>query len=431
MLTLLAALGDVSPATVAALVDNLRAGAPADLAADLAGRCARAGDVPRLIQLIALDRRLIGARVAAADAGLQPEVRQLLAALRGGGAAELLLAAAAAHPRLHGTTAAESLHRLCRDSVADALERLQPTAAAIDGVLRLADAADAYVAAAGTSSSLPPVMAQYELAQPHAAETAVAVHGLPARAVLGGAMLARACEARAAGRSEEAGRCADRAAILLAAAERAAVEQVRQALQQRGIRDHDLVALPGSDALLPLLGGNVQQAGLTRRIVAAIQGIAGGSDAAVPDLAAAVVLAHGQRVRITSGGELSASVLAALRSLAAANQGAGAGVGAAAATEVCLELLAVLTDAAHLADLEDAALGDSMTVKLQRLDRSIAHCHAVEQEDRYERYAHAIESADVQLNGAVRERLREALGTRGLQRRLLRAVSSVIARDSV
>jgi hypothetical protein len=104
---------------------------------------------------------------------------------------------------------------------------------------------------------------------------------------------------------------------------------------------------------------------------------------------------------------------------------------AVSVTEVCLELLGAITDAAHLADLEDAALGDRMSARLQRLDRSIALLRAVEREDRYERYADAIESADVSLNDAARERLREALGTRGLQRRLMRAVSSVIARDSV
>jgi hypothetical protein len=271
------------------------------------------------------------------------------------------------------------------------------------------------------------VLARYELARPDAAAQAVAVHGLAARAVLGGAMLVRACDARAAGRSTDAERFAASAVTLLAAAERPGVEAVWQALQRRGIREQELVELPGSDALLPLLGGNAQQAGLTRRIVGAIHAIAGGNQGAVQDLAAAVVVAHGQRVRISAGGELSQGVLAALRSLAAADPQSAP----SPAVEVCVELLAVITDAAHLPDLEDAALGDSMVARLQRLDRSIAHCRAVEREDRYERYANAVESAEVALNAAARERLREALGTRGLQRRLLRAVASVIARDSV
>ena len=431
MLALLGALGDMPSTTVAALVDSLRVGAPSELVAELANRLARAGDLPRLIQLITLDRRLISARVAAEGEGLRPEVRQLLAALRSGTAAELLIAAAAVHPQLRDTTAAESLHRLCHDSVADALERVQPNPGGVDGMLRLADAADAYVAAAGTSPTLPPVMARYELAQPDAAARAVAVHGPPARAALGGALLVRAWEAHAAGRSADAERLAGLAVTLLSAAERPEVEQVRQVLHHRGIREHDLLALPGSDALLPLLGGSALQAALTRRIVAALRAIAGGSETAVQDLAAAVVAAHGQRLRITAGGELSQSVLAALRSLPGSSRGGDASDVAVSVTEVCLELLGAITDAAHLADLEDAALGDRMSARLQRLDRSIALLRAVEREDRYERYADAIESADVSLNDAARERLREALGTRGLQRRLMRAVSSVIARDSV
>jgi hypothetical protein len=332
---------------------------------------------------------------------------------------------------VQGTGAAESLQRLCRDAVGDALERVQPTAAGIDGMLRLADAADAYAAAVGTSSALPPLLAKYELARADAATAAVAVHGLAARAALGGALLVRACAAQSAGGSDDAARVTRFAVTLLGAAEQPQVEQVRQALQQRGIRDTDLVALPGSDALLPLLGGNVQQAGLTRRIVGALQELAAGREAAVPELAAAVLVAHNQRVRITAGGELSRHVLAALNALGEANGKGGARGAAAPATEVCVELLSVITDAAHLPELEDAALGESMAARLQRLDRSIAHCRAVELEDRYERYAAAIESSDVPLNGAVRERLREALGTRGLQRRLLRAVAGVIARDSV
>jgi hypothetical protein len=267
------------------------------------------------------------------------------------------------------------------------------------------------------------VGARYELAQPDAAARAVAVHGLPARAALGGALLARAWDAHQAGRGADAERLLPQAVTLLGAAERPGVEQVRHALEQRGIREHDLLALPGSDALVPLLGGNAQQAALTRRIVGAIRALGGGHDTAVQELAGAVLVAHGQRVRITSGGELSRAVLAALRELPRRTAG-DSGV------EVCLELLGVITDAAHLPELEDAALGDRMSARLQRLDRSVAHCRAVEREDRYERYAAAVESGDVPVNEAVRERLREALGTRGLQRRLLRAVASVIARDA-
>ena len=446
-LALLREVGDVPPATVAALVDGLRAGAPEELLVDLTNRCARAGDVPRLVQLIALDRRTITTRMDVEHAAVQPDVRHLVAALRSGSAADLLAAAAEVQPAVRGSAAADALHRMCRDSVGDALERVHTNPPAVDGVLRLADAADAYVAAVAPSSPLPPVMARYELAQPDAAERAAAAHDAAARAVLGAAMLVRACDAHAVHDTTAAQQYARSAVVLLTAGGQQGRELARQVLHHRGVQEHDLVALPGSEALLPLLGGNAQQAALTRRIVSAIQGVAGGNDAAVQDLAGAVLAAFGQHVRITSGSELSQNVLAALRTLpgaapAAASQSRSkraasrapavkpSSAVAPAATDVCLELLGLITDPAHLADLEDAALGDCMSARLQRLDRSIALCRAVEREDRYERYADAIESSDVPLNEAARERLRDALGTRGLQRRLLRAVSSVVEREA-
>jgi hypothetical protein len=101
-----------------------------------------------------------------------------------------------------------------------------------------------------------------------------------------------------------------------------------------------------------------------------------------------------------------------------------------ALVEITIELLSVITDPAHVSELEDAALGEGLVVRLHRLDRGIAQCRAAEDEDRYEQYARAVESADVPVDPDARERLRDALGTRGLKRRLLRAVSSVVERDA-
>jgi len=424
LLVVLNGLGEIPASTLAALVDGLPAGAPGGLLLELANRCARAGDEARLIRLLALDRRL--AEQGLAGEGLDPEVQRLLASLRTGDTAELLLAAAALHPRLRSSAAAEPLGRMCHERVTDVLKHVQAGPRAVEEVLRLADAADAFVAAVGTSPALPPVMARYELARADAAAAAVTAHGNEARAVLGGAMLVRAWDAHTVDRSEDAASYSRAAVALLAAADRAAVERVKQVLPQRGVRESELVALPGADALLPLLGGDAQQAGLASRMVGAIRALGTGSEAAVAELAAAVLAAHSQRVRITAGSELEHGVLAALR---ARPEGNGQPAAPAAAMEVCLELLSIITDASQLAELEDAALGEHMAVRLQRLDRSVALCQSVEREDRYERYAAAIESVDVALPGAARERLREALGTGGLQRRLLRAVSSVIARD--
>jgi hypothetical protein len=188
--------------------------------------------------------------------------------------------------------------------------------------------------------------------------------------------------------------------------------------------------MPEADRLLPILGGNVQQAALLERLVSSITALATLDEEAkrrgVQELAGAVFAAHVQRIRITAGSDMSERVVAALRRVAPARSARAA----ATAAEICLELLGVITDPTHMHVLEDAALGDAMAVRLYRLDRSVAHCRAAEDEDRYERYARALEAADVPVDNAARDRLRDALGTQGVKRRLLRVVSSVIERDA-
>jgi hypothetical protein len=100
------------------------------------------------------------------------------------------------------------------------------------------------------------------------------------------------------------------------------------------------------------------------------------------------------------------------------------------AAELCLALLAVITSPGHMAALEDAALGSHMSVRLRRLDHSIAECRAAEEEHRYDRIAAALESGRPAVDRDARERLRVALGTGGVSRRLMRVVASVMDREA-
>jgi hypothetical protein len=198
---------------------------------------------------------------------------------------------------------------------------------------------------------------------------------------------------------------------------------VRHLLADRGVAEHDLVALPGADALLPLLGGSHSQAILTRRLVAAI-GRAAEHEDGVRELAGAVYAAHAQNVRIAPGTDVSARVIAALRPFADTAERS------MPAAELCLALLAVITSPGHMAALEDAALGSHMSVRLRRLDHSIAECRAAEEEHRYDRIAAALESGRPAVDRDARERLRVALGTGGVSRRLMRVVASVMDREA-
>jgi hypothetical protein len=331
-------------------------------------------------------------------------------------------------------SSAAALHRICRDAVAEALERTHATTSAVDGMLRLQDAAAAYASAAGPGAPLPPLFGPHELdgssTGADAADRFAADYAEPTRAVVGAALLLRAWDAHGAGDELQCRRATQGAVALLSRADATGRELARRVLAERNVQEHELVVMPEAGRLLPILGGNVQQAAILERMVSSIAALAAADEEekkrGLQELAGAVFAAHVQRIRITANSDMSQRVLSALRRLAPARSARAA----AAAAEMCLELLSVITDPTHMHVLEDEALGDAMAVRLQRLDRSVAHCRAAEDEDRYERYALALEAADMPVDSAARERLRDALGTHGLKRRLLRVVSSVIERDA-
>jgi hypothetical protein len=300
--------------------------------------------------------------------------------------------------------------------VADALAHAAASLRTVPALRQLLEAARAWGRAApGTQELIP--------ANAGSAASFAANLPQPAAAALGAALLDRAIDAAAAG--DDAGAAADMALarVLIERAGSHARELVRHLLADRSVAEHDLVALPGAEALLPLLGGSAAQAMVTRRIVAAIQRAAS-SEEGIAELAAAVHAAHVQHVRIAAGTDLSQRVAQALGTFDAAHDQA------AAAAELCLELLSVITPPQHMAELEDAALGSHMTVRLRRLDRGIAVCRAAEDERRYERFAEALETGRAAVEGDARERLRTALGTGGLSRRLMRIVASVVEKEA-
>jgi hypothetical protein len=430
-----------SAETTAALVDALPADASDELVVELASRAAQQGDLSRLILLLVRDPRTVATRLRPGeDFAGDDVVRQLLHAIRAAYgprhdldvAARLLEAAQAVRPSLSAAAAA-ALHRMCRAAVVEALERTHATTAAVTGMLRLQDAADDYVSAAGSSASLPSLLARRELATGDAVGTAArfaADYPEPTRAVMGATLLTRAWDAHRGRDEAQRQRATQCAVALLTRADSAGRELARRVLAERNVQEHELVVMPGAETLLPILGGNAQQAAILGRIVSAIDALAGPEEEdrkrGLQELAGAVFAAHVQRIRITPRSDMSQQVVGALRALAPQRPARGG----AAAAEICLELLGVITDPAHMQTLEDAALGTAMAIRLQRLDRSVAHCRAAEDEERYERYALALESADMPVDGAARDRLRDALGTHGLKRRLLRVVSSVIERDA-
>jgi hypothetical protein len=100
-------------------------------------------------------------------------------------------------------------------------------------------------------------------------------------------------------------------------------------------------------------------------------------------------------------------------------------------TELALDLLAFASDPRAFMEIERAALGrndDAVTIRLRRLDRAISQSTTANDELLYNTMALALESDRAGIDAAARARLRAALGTTGLHRRLLDAFNTVVQR---
>jgi hypothetical protein len=422
-------------AVAAAAADALPASAPDELVLALAASAARHGDLPRLLVLLARDRRTLALQLDVTGPRFPPDAQRLVGALRDasgprhglGPAAALLRQATAVAAALPDDRAAGALQRMARDAAVEALDRTDATRPAVDAMLELQDAAAEYTARVRPSSPLPALLLPDFADQAGAPERSAALaqeHTTGTCAVAGAALLARGLDAQRAGDHDRWQRAAAAAVPLLERAGQPGRELALRVLRERDVRDHDLSAWPGGDAVARIIGVDTRHAGATRRLRDAMAALHSSPETALQDLAGAVFAARRQGVRLSPRTEAWTELVGALRG---GNGRGGAADGAA--LEIALELLSVITDPVHLSSLEEAALADAAHVRLRRLDRGIAVCRAAEQEDRYEMYARLLESTNTDIDAGTRERLRDALGTRSLERRFLRMVSAVVEKN--
>jgi hypothetical protein len=201
--------------------------------------------------------------------------------------------------------------------------------------------------------------------------------------------------------------------------------RVQRSLEENGMGAETLLGVKGGEVLLPLLGRSAEQAASTRDLLQAVRDL-GDSDEAIARLALAVLAARSAHMVLVRSHQAFAPLKAALSDAFAKRK---ASSDHAALLELTLDLLATITDADAFAELERVAHVDgAVTVRLRRLDRAVALCRAAEDETAFEQLAIAIESPDTRITDASRQRLRDALGTGGLQRRIIQMITGVVER---
>lgn len=409
-----------------------------DLAAELVDALAAAGESDLVVLFVGLDRRIAQSTTSAAGAATPAGqwMRALADAARSSrdlAAAQRLLAATAAlDAGLNDAGARVRLCVVCRDAIEATLDRAPLSRENVDAMVALQTAAsDIARSTPRLRECIPLVFADTQIrdlggsgAAAGAASRLGDTRPESAQALLAASLLQRASRVQDPSSTE----------TLLAAA-RAALEgvspqlreNVRRILDESQVRTEDLVALEGGSTVLPLLGRSAEQATTTRDLLQAARDL-GDSDEAVARLAAAVLTGRAAHVTLTRTHQAFAPLRTALAESFGKRKTAGR---EAAVAEVTLDLLAGIVDADAFGEIESAVLGTAgMTVRLRRLDRAVALCRAAEDETLYERLATAIESPDTALSETSRERLRDALGTGGVQRRLIQMLTGVVERGS-
>ena len=406
-------------------------------------RLAAAGDVNRLVRLLALDRRAVARMLPDFTDRAQPAVVAYLDALRRSGsggralshASQLAQATAALAPVVDDAAAQATLSGICRETIHSAIEKAEISPETINELVALSVTADQVLQQGRKlQSAVPQLLSDVQLAKlGDASALASALESYPAHSIgaLAGALLVRAV------RTSQAQSAPVVAPEKLVLAARVALgqlkgpeqKQVRAALEQLGIRHHMLVELPAADQLLPLLGHDLQQAALTQQLVAAVARLSDTDGDAVGALAAAVARARRASIRLTRTHDSveplrSALTAVALRRRLGNNE-------EWPELELTLDLLAAISDGEANELFEDAALGKGgLLIRLRRLDRAIMQCNAATDPEEYERLASAIESPGTPLSNDMRQRLRQALGTRGLERRFTRLIAGVMDTDA-
>jgi hypothetical protein len=199
-------------------------------------------------------------------------------------------------------------------------------------------------------------------------------------------------------------------------------------LPEAGVRDGELLAEPAFAAVLPFLGDSAREASLAQTLGSALTRLYGDGAGAAADLAAAVFSARINQQVIALGSRAHAAVITALRNA----RERGLVSSHPVQTELALDLLAFAAEAAAFRQIEDAALGrsDAIGIRLRRLDRAIEQSTTAQDEQLYSALADVLETSGGGLDAAARQRLRQALGTTGVHRRIMEAFNSVIQRPS-
>jgi hypothetical protein len=184
--------------------------------------------------------------------------------------------------------------------------------------------------------------------------------------------------------------------------------------------------------VLPLLGDTAREASLAQSLSHALNRMLGDNGATgragVAELAAAVYEARSSQQTIAAGSRALSAVLGVLRNA----RESGALAEHPLQIELALDLLAFAADPAAFRQIESTALGrtDAIAIRLRRLDRAISQSVTAQDEHLYSALADALETVPGPLDAGARQRLRKALGTTGMHRRVLEAFNSVIQRPA-
>ena len=396
----------------------------------LIGRLAAAGNAHAVV-LIAIDPR---AALAMLPADLHANqigafLRTLAESSRNrreiAAARQVITATLDLAPSIDDQAVSAKLAMLCREAVEAVLDKATLDVRVVRDLAQL-QAEDTIHATGRLGDAVPLIFSDRQIAELNdvaAAATARAnqLHD-EAQAALAAALLLRASPSQEP--TQQAQR-ANAARALLAPLQLETRTRVQRVLEELNVGADALLALPGGDALLPLLGRNTEQAASTRDLLQAVRDL-GDSDDAIARMAAAVLAARKAHMVLATSHQGFAPLNAALADAMKKRRTAGS---SAAVQELALELLSTITDADAFAALERGALdGNGVVVRLRRLDRAIALCRAAEEETAYEQLAAAIESPETAISDKSRERLRSALGTGGIQRRFIQMITGVVER---
>jgi hypothetical protein len=203
--------------------------------------------------------------------------------------------------------------------------------------------------------------------------------------------------------------------------------RVAALLGQLGVKDTDLLEEPAFAEVLPFLGDTAREASLAQSLGGTLGRLfTDHAAAAAAELASAVFNARAAHQTIASGSRAHTAVVNALRTARERGLISQHPVQA----ELALDLLAFATDPTTFRDFENAALGrrNALAIRLRRLDRAIAQSVTANDEELYSALALALDSDGSGIDPAARRRLRAALGTGGLHRRILEAFNTVVQR---